>query len=394
MPVGVGIAIDVPLQRLRNRPRSRSGIVEIEVQIGGTSVTHLAEGYLIGRVLLDFAADVHEQFDPRLDLSAVAIDPNGRLWLASDEMSGVSRLEPCARGEFAGHEHIPLDKALALPEKKEEIDIEGMDYADGSLWLVGSHTSTRKKVKGSKSERDNLERLARVSRRLNRFVVARLSNAGDEPMAARLPIGKAGNALTDALLDDPHLGPFVSMSHALPLASKENGFDVEGLAVRKDRLLIGLRGPVLRGWSLLLEIRVEDDEEGGLRLIPIGKDDAVYRKHFVDLSGMGVRDLVWHGKDLLVLSGPTMDISGRQTLYRLEDAANLDADSITARENDRLQPLFDLPVGWNDDKAEGLALFDGLGEPGLLVVYDAPREERLLGDYAVFADAFRLSAKG
>ena len=63
----------------------------------------------------------------------------------------------------------------------------------------------------------------------------------------------------EALRQDPHLGPFLRTSHGeadgkharAPLASKENGFDIEGLAAFDRRLILGLRGPVLRGWAML-----------------------------------------------------------------------------------------------------------------------------------------------
>ena len=70
------------------------------------------------------------------------------------------------------------------------------------------------------------------------------------------------NLLTRALADDPHFGPYM----AIP--GKDNGFDIEGLAVDGRRLLLGLRGPVLRGWSALLEIAVEARGDD-LRLVPL-----------------------------------------------------------------------------------------------------------------------------
>ncbi|WP_457090403.1 DUF3616 domain-containing protein [Microvirga sp. P5_D2] len=44
-----------------------------------------------------------------------------------------------------------------------------------------------------------------------------------------------------------HNRPFLS------IPSKENGFDVEGLAVREGRISPGLRGPVLRGHAVVLD---------------------------------------------------------------------------------------------------------------------------------------------
>jgi hypothetical protein len=356
------------------------------------------QGFLLGRVTCLFGEDDSERL-LRAELSASAFDPEGNLWLASDEVAGVSRLSPVARGVFGDHRDFDLVQTFALPDGDEEIDIEGMDFSGGFLWLAGSHTSTRKKVKPDKSDSKNLKRLARVRRNLNRFVIGRVAvEAGivaADPAPASLPIGAGGNALIEALQSDPHLGPFVHIpvdeTQSLQLASKENGFDIEGLAVHDGRLFLGLRGPVLRGWALLLEIEVEETGPGSLGLRPIGDAGRPYRKHFLNLAGMGIRDLIWQGDDLLVLAGPTMDISGLETVYRFQGAAGLEDDSITDVGEGGLEGLFDLPVTRDGDKAEGLELFNGFGEPGLLVVYDAPLASRFVPGGGILADVFRLS---
>ncbi len=43
---------------------------------------------------------------------------------------------------------------------------------------------------------------------------------------------------------------FGAVTSAVP--GKDNGLDIEGLAVSEDRIFIGLRGPVLRGWTVIL----------------------------------------------------------------------------------------------------------------------------------------------
>jgi hypothetical protein len=68
-------------------------------------------------------------------------------------------------------------------------------------------------------------------------------NARDGRRALRLKGDAQSNLLTRALADDPHFGPYM----AIP--GKDNGFDIEGLAVDGHHLLLGLRGPVLRSWS-------------------------------------------------------------------------------------------------------------------------------------------------
>lgn len=354
-------------------------------------------GFLIGRITLLFGGNDEDDV-LRGELSASALDTHGFLWVASDELAGVSRLQPHQRGVFDSQRFFNLAGAFALPNGEEEIDIEGMDCADGHLWLTGSHTSTRKKVKPGKSEHKNLQRLARVERNPNRFVIGRVCIGNGalvaEATPARLSTTVTGNALTDALQDDPHLGPFLRIPRAegesVQLATKENGFDIEGLAVRGSRVFLGLRGPVLRGWALLLEIEPVETGSAELTLGPIGPHGRAYRKHFVELAGRGIRDLLWQGEDLLILAGPTMDIPGLQTLYQLRGTGELDSDSITAVDAGRLTRLFDLAAPREGDKAEGLARYDGLGEPGLLVVYDSPRAERLVGEAGVLADVFRV----
>ena len=357
----------------------------------------MSEGFLIGRVSLRFKAQ-NPDADLRRDLSAVALDDSGTLWLGADEGTGIERLSPAEGGGFDDHEHFDLAGALGFKpsNRQDEIDIEGMDIVDGTLWLTGSHTSTRKKPKGE-DDAEDLKRLTKVSRKPNRYVVGRVDLSGGRPSqtAASLPMNDDGNALTEALRKDPHLGPFLHLpgpkEKSIQLASKENGFDIEGLAVHGDRVFLGLRGPVLRGWvAILLEIEPKDGKKGALTLKKIGPKDRRYRKHFVNLGGMGVRDLCWSGDDLLILAGPTMDLTGLQTVWRLRDAADLNDDSITDGKNGRLTHLFDLPIVRGADKAEGIAIYDDLGEPGLMVLYDAPSEGRLLDDTTFIGDVYRL----
>jgi L-seryl-tRNA(Ser) seleniumtransferase len=52
------------------------------------------------------------------------------------------------------------------------------------------------------------------------------------------------------------------------IPGKDNGLDVEGLASVGDRLLVGLRGPVLRGWAIVLEIEPEQVAEHAVAALP------------------------------------------------------------------------------------------------------------------------------
>jgi hypothetical protein len=82
--------------------------------------------------------------------------------------------------------------------------------------------------------------------------------------------------------------------------------------------------------------------------------------------------------------------TGRQILYRFRETADLDDDSLSPLDGDRLSLASHVPLVTGGDKAEGLCLFTGLDAPGLLVVCDAPRDARLLGADAVPANLFEL----
>ena len=356
----------------------------------------MPESFLLGRLLLQLNS---EAADIITNLSAVALTPDGNLWVGSDETTSIERLSPVAPHIFGKHQRFVIADFMDLPGKCE-IDIEGMDFSSDYLWLVGSHSTKRKKAKGKDADKD-LEKLAQIETEVNRYLLARIpvkngtlcksishpENPKNQLKAGYLQRTKTGNLLTDALKDDRHLGLYLSV----PIPSKENGFDIEGLAVRGDRILLGLRGPVLRGWAIILEIEVEEAEPGVLRLKEIGKKGKLYNKHFVDLNGLGVRELCWNGKDLIVLAGPTMTLSGAMRVFRLKGILGRSGDSITGQDGEDLEVLFDLPFKVGTDNAEGLSLFPYLDKQNsLLVVYDSPDAGRMVEKNGIFVDVFRL----
>ncbi|MEB3369929.1 DUF3616 domain-containing protein [Saccharopolyspora mangrovi] len=337
-------------------------------------------------VRLAFTARAVET-DTHVNLSAVRTD-GVHLWIAGDETATVERLtcdDPARPTAYRDHVSFPLADVIDLPgEADEEVDVEGISRNGPFLWVVGSHSAKRRKVKPHHSDAKAAKRLASVSAEPSRRVLARIALADDVPAGATpegapsAALGRGG--LFDLLADDEHLAPFLS------IPGKDNGLDVEGIAVHgevgHERVYLGLRGPVLRGWAvvLLLEPR-EDDGELELRKL----NGHRYAKIFLDLDGLGIRDMCVHGDDLLLLAGPSMDLDGPVRVYRWPGAANLDtADVVHRTELDR---ELDVSHGEGDDHAEGLALLPS-GE--LLVVYDSPAAHRLKEPGAVLADVLPL----
>jgi hypothetical protein len=327
------------------------------------------------------------------------------LWVAGDEACGLDRLrrlEPVGREalRFGDVQDFPLAGLLDLPgAPDEEADLEGMAVADGFLWVVGSHGLKRKNAKPDRDHADNARRLAKLALDGNRRLLACLPiepdaqgapvlvrQARDGRRALRLKGDAQANLLTRALADDPHFGPYM----AIP--GKDNGFDIEGLAVDGHRLLLGLRGPVLRGWSALLEIAVEARGDH-LRLAPLDDTGTLIRKHFLQLDGMGVRDLHFSGDDLYILAGPTMVLNGDIRVFKWSGARPLlAANREPVRFEAALSESVALPHGRGSNRAEALCDLPpalSRGKPSWLVLYDAPGANRKDGEYTVFGDLLR-----
>jgi hypothetical protein len=373
-------------------------------------------------VTLHFSSDT-----PHLDLSAVAADGDV-VWLGSDEGARVERLVRGADGAFGDHQPFPLDALLGLDGDDGEVDVEGLEVSDGWLWVVGSHAAVRPKLEvddpeDRKAVRRALRRFARVRTEPNRRLLARLPIVagpnGAAPVLVRAAAGADGaparhaarlggrdgtaghrrDPLSRALARDAHLAPF------LDLPSKENGVDIEGLALAgapgDERLLVGLRGPVLRGWAVVLEVapRADPDDPSALHLARVGRGGRRVRKHLLDLRGLGVRELQADGDDLLVLAGPTMTLDGRCAVFRWRDALAARDDGHgrddTVVPRDRLRVALELPygVGTREDveHPEGITFARGPdGRRALLVVHDSPDPERRHGRHGLDADLYEL----
>ncbi|GAA3470146.1 DUF3616 domain-containing protein [Nonomuraea roseola] len=286
------------------------------------------------------------------NLSALRADATG-LWIAGDETATIERLT--WTGERYDHQRtFHLADLVDLPAgRDDEADIEGLARAGGWLWAVGSHSLKRRRAK---SREKAAKRLSAIIREPNRFILVRLPLEGDG-----LGEGAILTGLADALADDPHLGPFT----AIP--GKDNGLDIEGLAVVGDRVLLGLRGPVLRGWAVVLELDLREDGPHRLKL-------GGYHKHFLDLGGLGVRDLCPYDGDLLLLTGPTMSLDGPVRIMRWDGTG-------------APVPVADLPYGVGCDHPEGLAV---MGDGRLMVVYDSPSPARLTPEGGVLADLITI----
>jgi len=289
-------------------------IFGLAAPVGAVSLTDFANVKLRGD-RVQFRGDIVGSED----ISGVAV-VGDLLAIVSDEVKDptlvqVMRKEGMAYRVIANVE-VPAEG---------EIDLEAVAADANMIYVTGSHAWTRKIKNGAI---DGPER-KKSREQFFRFRLDANGNVG--------PV-EGPKSLRSAIKAHPVLNGF------LEIASKENGIDIEGLAVKDGRLYFGFRGPVLRdGWVPILVTTWEDPESA----------DVVY----VQLDGRGIRDIAAVKDGFLILAGPIGDgdISYRVYFWNGSDQLSSSTDAAKPR---RMAEFSDL----GDGKPEGLAVLNAQGK--------------------------------
>ncbi len=277
------------------------------------------------------------------NLSAVGV-AGEFLLLAGDEDDRVQIL----RRHGANYELL-AGREVLLNDVGAEADIEGIACEGDLVYVVGSHSCKRPKLKEDATRQENRSRLEAVEPPSPfRSVLARFRLASDGTVSA-----PDLTTLRPAIDGNRVLRPFVH------LPCKENGVDVEGLAVHHGQLYLGFRGPVLQHG--LVPVLVCP--------FPLGPvtPDVVYLR----LGGLGIRDLVRVSDGFLVLAGPVNDVPAPFRLFHWDGADCTPGDGSA---EGRVLLLGEVPAE-DGAKAEGLAL-ERETDDGyvLLVLFDDLKE--------------------
>ena len=276
------------------------------------------------------------------DVSAVAL-VNPWLVVGADEGADLAVL----RKEGAGY---TLMRTVRLTEgATAEIDIEGITHDDDHLYVTGSHSLGRKRINRNKPYAENVSRLQHIGPQADadnpRNAIFRLRldpDTGDV-------IGRPDRIdIKETLRRDDVLGRFTD------IPGKENGVDIEGIAVHDGRLFLGFRGPVLR--SNLVPVMTFEFES-----------PAIYELRFLDLGGLGIRDINRVEDGFLVLAGPVGNGPGDYELFLWDGVDGLPGGD---HGDSHLQPIGMVPTE-PQAKAEGFTvLSDAHDSFSILVVYD------------------------
>jgi hypothetical protein len=214
--------------------------------------------------------------------------------------------------------------------KRLELDGEGVAYADGYYYVMGSHGHPRDSKRSLDSSRD-ADKI--------RASIAAASQIVRVDMRARAPAITATGKLRLIIAADPVLSPFLDQR------LQNNGVTIEGIAVKGGRLFAGFREPSLEnGRAAILSVSV------GALFGTDAADPKLFRLAFG--NGQGIRDLTSYANGFLVLTGPAGDSGDNYAVYWWDGASDnvrslRDLADVTGgkRKAEALLPLDESPSG-------------------------------------------------
>ena len=220
-----------------------------------------------------------------------------RACLVIDDNMQAAQFVTVEDGELKAGETIPLIDS-AYDGKPLELDGEGVAYADGWFYVMGSHGHPRDRQMKLDPVADAAKISSQESAASSQIVRIRLKDANvREVTNGDVAEIQLSSKLRRVISADPTLARF------LDRRLENNGVTIEGVAVLGKRLFAGFREPSLENWiAPLLSVSLDGIFGSGpadpnLILLPLGE-------------GRGVRDLAPFNNGLLVLAGPSAELPG------------------------------------------------------------------------------------
>ena len=239
-----------------------------------------------------------------------------------------------------------LDLLAPSPESKAaETDAEGVAYDAGYFYVLGSHSANKKG-----EPQPSRHRLFRVK--------------VDQRTGTPTSLGPDGTPSEVRDLDAviaaiPALKPHIGEAPGEGL----HGVNLEGIAVSKGNLYIGLRGPVVNGKATILSLPIN---------FRSAKREPVRSCELALGEGQGVRDLLTYRGGLIILAGPEMRWNVDTPLPHSTAASQL----FFWDGGKSLRRIGELPVT-HPDGPEAIALLgSGAAGPKLLLLSDGPGRGR------------------
>jgi hypothetical protein len=238
--------------------------------------------------------------------------------------------------------------------KPLELDGEGVAFAEGVFYVIGSHGHPRDEDHKLDPGNDRELISARIAA-ASQIIPLRVESDG--ALVRQSPLN-----LSSAIAAQPELQAYAEKR------LEGNGLTIEGIAVKGDSLFAGFRGPNLPGArAAILQVSIVGLRGGAgsaarLFKLPLGK-------------GQGVRDMAPFNDGFLVLAGPTASGAGSYQLFSWDGVSDEgvralgDITAISAASGTR-KPEAILPLDGTKQAIRVLILFDGaeMGDPTVLTV--------------------------
>lgn len=262
--------------------------------------------------------------------SAVVAVGEGQFLAASDEDNTLRLYHTRTNaGPDATFDATPW---LGLTGKADEADFEGAARIGDMIYWIGSHGRNK-----DGKNRPNRQRL----------LATRL--AVTNGTVELTPVGSAYTSLIHDLVHAPQLARFNLRTAAKLSPEQDGGLNLEGLAATPEGgLLLAFRSPAPEGKALLVPVLNPAELTGG-------KGAKLGEPIELDLGGLGVRDIVWSGREYFLIGGRTTQ-GGRQQLFRWAGPGSVPT-------------VVDHP-GFKAFNPEAIAVFGSATQPRLLVLSD------------------------
>lgn len=289
-------------------------------------------------LIQDFSASKKMEFRGKIKeneaLSAVGLIGK-YLLLGADEGRQIQVLE---RDRLESYKKVRSIKLPVAKSGDSEVDIEGIAVENNTVYVVGSHSTTKKnQSKGKKkNNRQNVFRF-----KLN-------------PDSGKLESKIKQDSLQKILKQDSVLKDFLNVPN------HKNGVDIEGIAVKDKHLYFGFRTPILQNtYSPVIVAKFKDLEH---------KDK--YQLLHVNLGGNGIRDMVAVDQGFLILVDTTAEDGSHYQVYFWDGRDELNGDlnspatkfltKIPATKNTRAEGITMLKE--TDTNYSVLVIYDGVAK--------------------------------
>jgi hypothetical protein len=223
----------------------------------------------------------------------------------------------------SGSTIVPELSSIDLIEGDDEPDAEGAAYAPGSFYVTGSHGNSRKKNKPNEAS----------------YIVVRIN-------AATGAVDGRSVKWRNAIFKSEKLKNYAGQALKDGGPDKAGGANVEGIAVWKERMYLGFRGPSVSGNAYALSAPLD-------AVFDNPKAELNTKDHAIALGDKtGIRDLAAVDSGLLILTGPVNEPDEKDNKDVKIERSIFHWNPETGK-LDRLAQLSPLP---NDVKAETLVV--------------------------------------